>query len=817
MIAPLLFLLACTPQTSPSPGEELVVGLPDPIRARGLLTWNEQGDIDGFAKRLMDTVAAELGLSVRYVRVDTTDLLDELVAGDVDVVGPLSVLPERLRRVAFSTPVLIAEGAVFARAGERAPTSIEELRALRVGVAAAGVGHQFCVTHGIPCESGPELRAALRRVIRGELDCVVTTRIAGRFDIEHFGLQGLADAPLEFESLKHAFAFALRREDEDLLARLNYGLARVRDDGVWDGLYDRWVAPLQPHPRPRNPMPWVVGGLVSLVGGSAFVALRMRARLSRRTRELDESEQRYRVVAESLPALVYSYFVCRDGRRERRFATSNLAEWRARFTELDPGADYRAWLGSIHPDDRAGYEEATLRSRASGVRFDIVFRLQARDGSYRHLHSIATPLAVEGGTLWQSLLLDVTPLHEAREERHQLELELVQAQKLEGIGLLAGGIAHDFNNLLAGIQGNLELAAIEEEGAKRTRRIDEARQGTRRAAELTHQLLAYAGRARLEETSVALDEVVREMIDLLGSSLHARAALELDTVPARVRGDATLLRQVAMNLLTNAIEAIPAERTGHVRVRVARRELGATEAEKNGLEPGPHVELTVEDDGVGMDASTRARIFEPFFTTKFAGRGLGLSVLQRTVQRHGGAWQLESAPGRGTSFRILLPEAAAEPEELREVVLVPRPRRRARILVVDDDARVAEVAVGLLAAHGHVVEGAASDVEALEKLTRFEPEAVLLDLTMPGRGGLELLPLLRAARAGLAIVLMSGYSERDLSRSTDGFDGYLAKPFTGAELVRALETALERVRQVRKDRPETPASPGKPYHSVARG
>lgn len=815
MLATFLLLLA-VPQAEPA-REELVVGLPDPERARGLLTWDEERRVDGFARRLMDEVAAELGLAVRYVRVDSGDLLEELLAGEVDVVGPLSVLPERLGRAAFSTPVLIAEGAVFVRTGERAPTTLDELRARRVGVAGAGVGHQFCATEGIPCEPGPELRTALRRLIHGDLDCVVTTRIAGRFDIERFGLQGLSDAPLEFEGLRHAFAFALRRADEDLLARLNFGLARVRDEGAWDELYDRWVAPLQPRPRELGPMPWIVGGLLAMVGGSAFVALRMRARLTRRTRELDESEERYRAVAESLPALVYSYFVGQDGRRERRFATSNVSEWRARFPELEPGDDYRRWLEAIHPDDRAGYEEATLRSRASGARFDALFRLRALDGRYHHLHSIATPLAVEGGTLWQGLLLDVTPLHEAREERHQLELELLQAQKLEGLGLLAGGIAHDFNNLLAGIHGNLELATLEREPAMSARRLEEARQGTRRASELTNQLLAYAGRARLEETSVALDEVVREMVDLLGSSLHARAALELDTVPARVRGDATLLRQVVMNLLTNAIEAIPPGRTGRVRVRVARRPLAAAEAARLGLAEGPHVELEVVDDGIGMDAATRARMFDPFFTTKFAGRGLGLSVLQRTVQRHGGAWDVESTPGRGTSFRILLPEGAPEAGELREVTLVPVPRRRARILVVDDDLRVAEVAAALLASRGHAVASAAGESEALERIASFRPDAVLLDLTMPGCGGLELAPLLRRARPELVIVLMSGYSERDLSRSASEFDGQLAKPFTGAELARVLEAALERPRATRKDAPETPASAGKPYPPVRGG
>jgi signal transduction histidine kinase len=792
LVAPLLVLQE--PPTTDESRARIVVGLPSPPRARALLAWNERREIDGFARRLMESVAAEVDLEVTFREVQSDDLLAELLTDRVDVLGPVSVLPERLDRVLFSTPILIAEGAVFVRSGTRSPGSVDDLRGLRVGVAGAGVGHQFCAAHGIPCETGPELISALRRLARGELDCVVTTRMAGRFDIERFRLSGLTDELLDFEDLQHAFAFAVRPDETNLVARLNYGLARVRDEGVWDELYDHWVSPFQPRPRRQRWTPYIIASLALLAAAGAVLALRLHTHLSSRTRQLDESEQRYRAVAESLPALVYSYFVADDGTRTRRFVTSNLAEWRVKLPQLDPGGDYRKWIDAVHEEDRARYEATTLRSRRERGRFDIEFRMRASDGGYRWLHSISAPIPGEGGVLWQSLLLDVTPLHEAREERHQLELQLVQSQKLEGLGLLAGGIAHDFNNLLTGIRGNLELAARGADRERQATHLAEAQQAALRASELTSQLLAYTGQARLVESIVALDQVAREMIDLLGSSLHARAQVELvrEGGPCHVRGDATLIRQVVMNLLTNAVEAVPEDRRGNLRVSIARCALNAEETRDftPSIAAGTCVLFAVEDDGRGMDEATRARMFDPFFTTKFTGRGLGLSVLRRTLERHGGAWHVRSALGSGTCFRILLPAAEGEPLPEREHELVPEPRRRSRFLVVDDDPRVLAVACALLEKRGHWVAAAQDEGQALALLASFRPDGVLLDLTMPGRGGLELLPLLRRERPTLPVVVMSGYTQRDVAQAGVHIDGFLSKPFTGDDLARVVEGAL---------------------------
>src|SRR5262249_16490473 len=247
------------------------------------------------------------------------------------------------------------------------------------------------------------------------------------------------------------------------------------------------------------------------------------------------------------------------------------------------------------------------------------------------------------------------------EERRKVQVKLLHAQKLESLGVLSGGIAHDFNNLLVGILGNAGLALHElPENAPVRHTIAEIETAALRAAELTRQLLAYAGRGQSVVQRVSMAELVRDMANLLASAVGKTARLDYqlaEQVP-RVEGDATQLRQVVMNLTSNAGEAIGGGSgtitltTGEMqadRAYLAESQLGA------GLSAGPYVFLEVKDDGHGMHPATLAKIFDPFFTTKFTGRGLGLAAVLGIVRAHKGAIRVSSAPGRGTTIRVLLP------------------------------------------------------------------------------------------------------------------------------------------------------------------
>ena len=247
-------------------------------------------------------------------------------------------------------------------------------------------------------------------------------------------------------------------------------------------------------------------------------------------------------------------------------------------------------------------------------------------------------------------------------ERKKFERELQETQKLESLGLLAGGIAHDFNNLLTGILGNASLVladtAPDHPARRRARQIVDAAE---RAAFLTRQMLAYAGRGQFVVAMIDTGRMVREIAPLVRSSIPKGVDLKLDLAAnlPRIKADPAQIQQVLMNLMINGAEAIGDESTGTVTVRTSRREIGEREAaelfKSEPAEPGAHVQLEVIDSGAGMEDEVKARIFDPFFTTKFTGRGLGLAAVQGIVRRHRGVIFVHSAPGQGTTFRILLP------------------------------------------------------------------------------------------------------------------------------------------------------------------
>jgi PAS domain S-box-containing protein len=397
---------------------------------------------------------------------------------------------------------------------------------------------------------------------------------------------------------------------------------------------------------------------------------------------------------------------------------------------------------------------------------------------------------------------DLRERHRAAEERRALEAKMLQAQKLESLGVLAGGIAHDFNNLLTGILGNASLARLDlAPSAPALEYVAQIETAARRAAELCRQMLAYAGKGKLSVGPVDLNLVIAEMRRLLDTVLSKRATLRVTAAAGlpSVQGDATQLRQVLMNLLTNASDALgDADGTIAVTTDVVRPAPGdlAGYVAGDDLPAGDYVRVRVSDTGSGMDAATRARIFDPFFTTKFTGRGLGLAAVIGIVRGHGGGIRVDSAPGRGTSFSLLFPAAGGPVSALPAAAEAPVRGAAGRVaLVVDDDAGVRAVAARSLRHAGFEVYEAADGHEAVAV---FAPRAdrvdlVVLDLVMPGMGGEETLRALQALRPDVRVLMSSGYTEEDaMGRFAGaGVAGFVQKPYTAADLMAHAVTVAE--------------------------
>jgi PAS domain S-box-containing protein len=437
----------------------------------------------------------------------------------------------------------------------------------------------------------------------------------------------------------------------------------------------------------------------------------------------------------------------------------------------------------------------------------LELQAQRRDGSTFPVEISLSPVDLDGRVLALAAVRDITDRVELERERREraVETQRQQLQRLESLGQLAGGVAHDFNNLLGVILNYAEFVAQRvAHDATVQADVQEIRRAAERAAELTHQLLAFARREAVRPETLDVNAVLADVERLLRRTLGEQYELVTDTATGlgAVEADRGQLEQVLLNLVVNARDAMTGG--GVLLIETADVQVDAALAEQIGsLEPGPFVRVRVTDTGQGMDAETLRRAFEPFFTTKPTGRGtgLGLATVHGIVRQAGGDVHLYSEPGVGTTVSVYLPAARPEARVDAPASGGPLWQGHERILLVEDEDAFREMARRILAESGYNVLVARNGSEAV---MRFEqsPEAVDLvvsDVVMPGMSGLEVIERLRGRRPNLPVLLMSGYAEPALAlggRTAPGVP-VLDKPFTADELLRAVRLVLETGNRIR--------------------
>lgn len=518
---------------------------------------------------------------------------------------------------------------------------------------------------------------------------------------------------------------------------------------------------------------------------------------------LRESEERFRVLADQCPAMVWM--------ADERWELTYLNRYGIEFLGVPAEALREArWHQFIHKEDREQLLKALARASERRHALRIELRVRRADGSWRWLLTSGMPRLDQVGRLqgFIGVSFDLTELKEAESDRRRRDQQLQETQRLESLGLLAGGIAHDFNNLLMGIQGNVGLAMLEPGSPNAKLALARAELAVQRASDLTNQLLAYAGHRKPRLQPLSVSALVKEMADLLSTSVRkeARFVLQLDERVPSVIGDPSQLRQVVMNLITNASDAVAGtEGLIELRVRAGRLEgdRGGETASLGGLPDGDYTVIEVRDNGCGMPPEVMTRIYEPFFTTKrFAGRGLGLSAVQGILRSHGGAITVGSEVGRGSTFAVYLPASNEAPQAMDG-------RRRdgttwrgsGTILVVDDEESVRSVASQILQRFGFRTLLAGDGREGLELFTvnRSRVVLILLDLKMPVMSGEELLPVLRELAPNVPLLLTSGYHETDVTGLLKDHQalGFIQKPYRPLELVGRVRELLEGVADAR--------------------
>ncbi len=449
----------------------------------------------------------------------------------------------------------------------------------------------------------------------------------------------------------------------------------------------------------------------------------------------------------------------------------------------------------IHPDDREKMRKAAAAAVESGVGRSFEYRMRHKDGSWRTLESSGSTILNKRGQVERLVVVsrDIS-------ERRQLEEQFRQAQKMEAVGRLSGGVAHDFNNLLGVIIGYGELLHTDlpqEHPLKAS--VEQVLKAGHRAAALTRQLLAFSRQQVLDPKVMDLNAVVRDMESMLKRLLGEDVELKTDLHPAlgRIKADQSQIEQAIMNLAVNARDAMPSG--GKLTLTTENFHMDANFVRRYPfpVQVGDYVLLAVADNGIGMDATTRARVFEPFFTTKEKGKGtgLGLSMVYGIVKQSGGYIDLTSEPGAGAIFRIYLPKVDAPIANLKKAELPASLRGSETVLLVEDEASLRVLAAHQLESCGYTVLEAISGEDALKvnQQEKREIHLLLTDVVMPGISGRVLADQLVKLRPQLRVVYTSGYTGQTVGAHGVLAEGshFVPKPFTRETLARKVREALD--------------------------
>ena len=448
-------------------------------------------------------------------------------------------------------------------------------------------------------------------------------------------------------------------------------------------------------------------------------------------------------------------------------------------------------IEQIHPEDRAKVVEAAKEAKRSGVGRSLEYRILHKDGHWVPLESTASVIRSNSGGPEMLVIVnrDIT-------ERKDLEKKLLLSQKLEAIGRLSGGVAHDFNNLLGVILGycsELQKHIPPEDPYREA--VDEIQNAGKRAASLTQQLLAFSRKQVFEPQILDLQEIVVEGAKMLERLIGEDITLCI--APHKpigsVKADRCQIERVILNLAVNAREAMPTG--GKITIEMEDVELNETSPiVDRSAAPGPYVMLCVKDTGCGMDAELQSHIFEPFFTTKGQGTGLGLATVYGVVKQCGGHISVESAVGKGTSFKIYFPRVEEPAERVHEADLPGRNIRKPRtVLLVEDERALRKLTRNMLVEMGFTVLDAENASKAIEiaKQTNGPIDLLLTDVVMPGMSGHTLAEVMALQRPEMRVLYMSGYSDGVIAKHgvAEGGISILHKPFTREELIHRVEDA----------------------------
>jgi PAS domain S-box-containing protein len=756
----------------------------------------------GFSGLSVETVseaAKRAGIKLQWVETGTSSD-DALRRGLVDL-WPLMVnLPERRKYVHFARPWMHSRNVLLLREDAASPD-----RRFRGRIAVFDMPlHIHLVRTRFPAA-----QISILRTMPDVLKDVCTGAVVAGFFEARVAMSELRERPQECSSVKlrvqtipdlvFQAGVASTFESAGAADRIQSEIETMFRDGTlavliakysYFGLDDTWASYERIRQEERwRWLTWVGVGILFVAGVTLWMASSLRQR-KRVEVALRESEGRFRNLADSAPVMI----VTANQHGHATFFNKTWLDFTGRTIEEQVGY---GWLESVHPEDRDHTVAEYTRSLNERGHCRIEYRLRRADGAYRYVVCNGVPRFEPLGAFagYIASCLDLTDIKTAQEEGSA-------RQNLQSLGVLAGGIAHDFNNLLGAILAFSDLAQAKlAEGSFPEDELREISAIALRGAEIVRQLMIFAGKETGTPETVDVSSLVTDMTELLKVSIskHALLTTSLPNGLPPVRGNPAQIRQVVMNLVINASEAI-GERDGTIRVVTQRVTVGPGSdiwTRKN-LRHGDYVQLEVSDTGCGMTQETQRRAFDPFFSTKFAGRGMGLAVVQQIVHQLGGGTHVISS-GQGTCILVLLPcggeitksmGSASSLEQVREA----QPPIGTTVLVVEDEPAMLGAVSKLLGRKGFGVLQASNGTTALELIRDVQKpiDAMLLDVTLPGVPSREVFEESVRLRPALAVILTSAYSRESIEASFSGLKPppFIRKPFLIDDLIILLEGTL---------------------------
>jgi two-component system sensor histidine kinase EvgS len=751
------------------------------------------GEPEGYDVDLIRAAAAEVELSLVF-RADTwAHIKADLEAGRIDVVPGMLYSEERAGLVEFSAPHLLVHYCIFTRNGTRGVTSLADLTGKKVLVEAASRMHEYLLAHGFGREihaiaSEPEALRLLSS--KSEYEAAILPRIEGLEMIHDLHISNVR--PLQGSVLSEELCFAVARNRGRLRAKLDSGVAILNRSGKYREIYDKWFVPLEPGAgnsiRVLRILGWTTLGALVLGALALVWSWSLRRQVHRKTESLRVSEaatlasqMRFQAIFNSTNDAIFIHDL---GSGEILDVNQRALEM-YQYTREELLALPLEGLGTGIPPYTGKDALEWIRKAGQGTPQVFEWQTQGKAGLPFWVEVNMRRTTMDGQGRLVVAVRDIAERKQAELEKGYLQAQLQQAQKMESLGILAGGVAHDMNNVLGAI---LATASANQEdhppGSRAFLAFEKISLAAARGGRMVNNLLGFARQRPTERSVLNVNDLLREQMNLLEhttlSSIELRQDFAPDLLP--ISGDASALTNAFINLCVNGVDAMEGHGTLLLRTRNA---------------PGDQVEVTVEDTGSGMPRDVLEKALDPFFTTKAVGKGtgLGLSMVFSTVKAHGGQMEIRTVEGSGTTVTLRLPACSADgPTGGVE----PRPpkdpaQRRLSVLLVDDDDLVRASIQEVLADLGHATTEAASGEEALHRLDEgHRPDLVILDVNMPGLGGVGTLPRLRSLCPTLPVLVATGRVDQRALDLVQAYPGVmlLAKPFSKADLCTVLEKVL---------------------------